>query len=66
MFEQTIYAITRQRARALEQACEAAMQTGLYGVLLYRDAAGVEHVGPDPRVPYGMIHEYPDGLPEDF
>jgi hypothetical protein len=47
----------RRVHEAIEQACEAALQTGYCGVRV-EYAGGTVTVGPDPAVPYGMIHEY--------
>lgn len=54
----------------IEQACEAAVQGGLYGVLIQRDGAKLIDVRVDPSVPYGQIYEMrPDivgGMEEDL
>ena len=57
---------SRKRLALVEEACEKALQGGACGVLTYVDSEGVEHIGPHPSVPYGMIHNYPHGLPKDF
>lgn len=50
----------KARAAVIEQACEAAIQDGRYGVLVETemDWGGYSVVArPDPSVPYGQIHE---------
>jgi hypothetical protein len=52
--------VASTRARVIEQACEAAIADGRYGVLVesHLDLAGFKiTAGPDPSVPYGQIHE---------
>lgn len=43
----------RQRAEAIDRACEMALANGTCGVAVYKDLAMV-----DPAVPYGHIYEY--------
>lgn len=57
-----VLAHSKARAALVEQACEEALQGGVCGVLVYRDENGDERIGPHPKVPYGMIHEY-QGVP---
>lgn len=65
-FLRHVLAQAEKRQAAIEQACGAALQGGVGGVLIYKDADGVERVGAHPNVPYGMIHEFPWGLPEGW
>ena len=43
----------------IETACEAALQGGQHGVLVVRraDTLRLVFAQPDPKVPYGRIHE---------
>lgn len=45
-----------------EQACEASLQHGKWGVVEIYDADGYVTFGLHPSVPYGEIHEYPWGV----
>ena len=48
---------SRRAAQAIETACEAAIQTGLYGVRVDWYANSVT-ARVDPDVPYGQRHEH--------
>lgn len=42
-----------------ERACEAALQTGVMGVLVVEDITTMEfYAAPDPRVPYGRLYQF--------
>lgn len=48
---------------ALEEACEAALQTGDRGVLVRTEAGGLPvAAAPDERVPYGQLWYVPEGV----
>ena len=47
---------------ALERACEQALQGGVCGVLVVHHGAGEWTIGPHVSVPYGTIHEFPQGM----
>jgi hypothetical protein len=49
--------LSRERAAAIEEACEAAMQTGDSGVSVNNYMSGRWEVKVDPNVPYGQIWE---------
>jgi hypothetical protein len=52
--------VTRQRD-AIEEAAERSLLTGEYGVKVVRNEGRLISAEPDPSVPYGEIHEYPNG-----
>lgn len=54
--------VATARNAAIERAAETALQGGVCGVLIYRQPDGSELIGPHSSVPYGVIHEYPQGL----
>ncbi|GAA1138507.1 hypothetical protein [Nocardioides aquiterrae] len=64
-FDSGVTGMARKQAElnqaAIEQACEAALQGGEYGVRMVRHSDGTVTARVDPGVPYGTIHEYPWG-----
>jgi hypothetical protein len=45
-----------KRAKAIDKACELAMQSGTMGVLVVDEMFGASFAVPHPVVPFGMIH----------
>lgn len=59
MIEEFVRAAMMDWAEKKEELCEAAIQTGLFGVMIInRELGFIGQV--NPNVPYGQIHEYPD------
>lgn len=61
-FEDFVYEHAREQMRrnsaVIEQACEAALQTGVCGVMVTRHDNGTVAAEVSADVPYGTIHEY--------
>lgn len=50
--------VLRAEGAIIEQACEAALQEGRFGVLVYRDHFGnLLQASTSDAVPYGQIHQ---------
>lgn len=61
-YADTIRAYVEEQARrnheVIEQACEAALQGGRYGVRWWPNGDGTVTAQVHPSVPYGTIHEH--------
>lgn len=56
--EQTVLDRAKRYHQDLETACEAALQTGRYGVKVQWHQDGGYVISVDADVPYGFIHEH--------